>query len=148
MIETVRRISAELRPGVLDDLGLVAAIEWQTEEFRERSGLRASVALPDEELALSTACSTVLFRMLQEALTNIARHARATAVDVSLRATAAEVALEIRDNGRGITAGETDDPRSLGLLGMKERLSSVGGRVDIRGEAGKGPTVTAIVPRR
>lgn len=145
-IRAVRRISTELRPGVLDDLGLTAAIEWQAQEFQARTGIRCRLALIPEDIPLDRACSTAVFRILQEALINVARHAKATRVDIGLKQTGNHLLLEIRDNGKGITLRKITDRRSFGLLGMRERAFLFGGEVRISGARGRGTTVTVRIP--
>jgi PAS domain S-box-containing protein len=146
MIQTVQRIASDLRPGVLDDLGLVAAVGWQARQFQQRTGLRCALRLPPDDVALDSARATAVFRIFQEALTNVARHARATAVEARLEVTPAELVLEVKDNGRGITAAESGSPKSLGLLGMRERVLPFGGSVRVRGEPGQGTTATVTIP--
>lgn len=143
-VQAVRRISAELRPSVLDDLGLVAAIEWQLEQFAERTAIKYS--LDAGEMEIDRPHATAVFRIFQEALTNIARHSSATRVWVKAKREDETFLLEVKDNGRGITEEEIGKYTSIGLLGMKERALMVGGSVDIRGKAGKGTTVTVRVP--
>jgi signal transduction histidine kinase len=144
-IGVVQEISSELRPGHLDVLGLTAAIEWQLTEFSRRSGIACRVTRLDEVPDLSDAQRTAVYRILQEALTNIARHAGATQAEVSLEAGTDRLALRIRDNGRGITAAERDDPHAIGLLGMRERAQIAGGDVTITGGAGFGTTVVVRI---
>jgi PAS domain S-box-containing protein len=143
---TVRRISSELRPGVLDDLGLVEAIEWQMQQFQSRTAIQchcdSSALLRD----LSGQQSTVIFRIFQEILTNVLRHAQATCININLKEEEGEVILRVEDNGLGITESEQANPRSLGLLGMRERAYSVGGQVYISGEKSKGTTVIVRIP--
>jgi PAS domain S-box-containing protein len=146
MIESVQTISSELRLGQLDVLGLSAAIEWQLKEFSRRSTIPCAVTRLDEIANLSDAQNTAVFRILQEALTNILRHAGATAVNVSLQAEPSQLTLKVHDNGRGITAGELNDRKAIGLLGMCERAQSVGGAVTITGGAGMGTTVVVTIP--
>ena len=145
-INAVRRISSELRPSVLDDLGLVEAIEWQAQQFQARTGIVCRCDCSLENLVLSQEKSTALFRILQEALTNIIRHARATEVDIVVDEEGGEVVLTVSDDGRGITEGEKTGRQSLGLLGMRERARLVGGRVDINGAEGGGTVITVRVP--
>jgi len=145
-IQMVREISAELRPGVLDDLGLVAAVEWQAQEFQTRMGIRCRFTSTLENITLDKEQSTAIFRILQETLTNVARHANATRVNITLRKKAGNLILEVRDNGRGITESEISNPRSLGLLGMRERALLLGGNVEISGTPGKGTAVTVKIP--
>lgn len=146
MVKTVRRISADLRPGVLDDLGLGPALEWQAREWQERTGIECEVQAALRESAVPPELGTALFRIFQEALTNAARHARATRVTAELRAEAGAVRLEVRDNGVGYAADERRHPNSLGLLGMKERAAILGGQFHITGAAGQGTTVTVTIP--
>jgi signal transduction histidine kinase len=146
-IHAVRRIATGLRPEALDAVGLTAAIGWQVREFQKRTGIRCAVQLPPEggrEPGPERATAT--FRIFQEVLTNVARHARATRVDVALAADTDVLTLEVQDNGRGITAAEAGNTRSLGLLGMRERALQAGGRIEIAGEPGKGTRVRVIIP--
>jgi DNA-binding NarL/FixJ family response regulator/signal transduction histidine kinase len=119
-IQTVRRIATQLRPGVLDDLGLVAAIEWQAQDFQKRTGIRCKFIRSAEDISLDQERSTVVFRIFQETITNIARHAKATRVSTRLKKDDGNIMLEVEDNGRGITEEEIHDSKSLGLLGMRE----------------------------
>jgi two-component system sensor histidine kinase UhpB len=145
-IQTVRRISAELRPGILDDLGLVAAIEWQAQQFQERTGIACEFDGLPETASLDQAQATAVFRIFQEILTNVMRHARATRVSISLREEAGSFWLTVSDNGRGITESEKSDVHSLGLLGMHERAHLAGGEVSISGTPGRGTIVTVRIP--
>jgi len=145
-IQAVRRISTQLRPGILDDLGLTAAIEWQAQEFQTRTGVHCEFATELEDFHLDRDRATAVFRIFQETLTNIARHAHATQVVVSLTESQGDLVLEVRDNGRGVTVREIADPQSLGLLGMRERALLFGGEVRIGGSPGTGTTVTARIP--
>ncbi|UCG11191.1 MAG: HAMP domain-containing protein [Deltaproteobacteria bacterium] len=145
-IHTVQRLSADLRPGILDDLGLAAAIEWQAEEFQNRTGIQCEVALSPHESLLSRDLTTVIFRVFQETLTNIIRHAKATKVEISLKGTSEKIVLAVKDNGRGITEQEINGPRSFGLIGMRERVALVGGEVYINGVPDKGTQITVSIP--
>jgi PAS domain S-box-containing protein len=145
-IESVRRIAAELRPSVLDDIGLVAAIEWQLHKFQSRTRIRCAVHQTDEELLLEPERSTEVFRIFQEVLTNVARHANATAVNVGIKREGGYLLLEVRDNGRGITKQQITAPGSLGLLGMRERALRLRGELSVRGGRGKGTWVSLRVP--
>jgi signal transduction histidine kinase len=145
-IQSVQRISAALRPSVLDDFGLLAAIEWQTEEFEKRTGIKCSLNLAAGDLRLDESRSTAVFRILQETLTNVARHAQATRVSISLKKEDGNLILRVRDNGRGITETEISSAGSLGILGIRERAHILGGTVLIAGVPGKGTTVTAAIP--
>ena len=136
-IKTVRKIATELRPGILDDLGILAALEWQLNDFHKHTGIRCEWISSLEEINLDEQETTALFRIFQETLTNIARHADATGVRVHLRKEANTCVLDVEDNGRGITKNNIDDKRSLGLLGMRERTLAFGGRIDVNGPAGK-----------
>jgi len=146
-IGTVRRVAAGLRPGLLDDLGLVAAIEWQAQEFATRTGLACELRLGEQEAALARDLATALFRIFQEALTNVARHAAATRVEVALEDRPDALTLIVADNGKGIAPGQTTAAHALGLLGMRERARAWGGDVVIEGVAGQGTTVTVRIPR-
>lgn len=160
-IQSVRRIATELRPSVLDDLGLVAAIEWQTQEFQARTGIRCVLTpcLELEDIDVPQSHATAVFRIFQETLTNVARHANATKIHIRLKkdVIAAEhpdriirpqdaLLLEVEDNGTGITEQALSDSKSLGLLGMRERALLLGGEVTIKGIKGKGTIVTVRVP--
>lgn len=148
IIDTVRRIASELRPNVLDDLGLSEAIQWYAQQFQARTGIPVHCTCQLATAALSRKLSTALFRILQEALTNILRHAQATRVEVELQQTAGVVCLVIRDNGIGITVEEQAATVSLGLLGMRERARLVGGTFQISGAQGLGTLITVRVPLR
>ncbi|PWT94868.1 MAG: hypothetical protein C5B55_02105 [Blastocatellia bacterium] len=145
-INIVRRISSELRPGVLDDLGLVAAIEWQGQQFQTRTGLKVHFDTPLDSVELTREVATAVFRIFQEVLTNVLRHSQAENIYVNLREDGKKIELKVRDDGRGITESEQRNIRSLGLLGMKERALLVGGDVIIKGTKGKGTTVIVRVP--
>ncbi len=145
-IQSVKRISSELRPGVLDDLGLVAAIEWQAEEFQKRTGIKCEVSTECEDIVLDQERATAIFRIFQEALTNVSRHASATGVKVSLKKKDKEVLLGVRDDGKGITPEQMRSPRAFGLMGMQERARYWGGDVTIAGAPGEGTTVRASIP--
>ncbi len=145
-ILAVRRIATELRPGVLDSLGLAAAIEWQAADFQERTGIRCTVKIAVREAIWDREFSTVCFRIFQETLTNIIRHAEATRVLVRMTQAGSELTLTVGDNGRGISEKEVSDARSIGLAGMRERVAQVGGVVLIVGQPKRGTTVTMRVP--
>jgi signal transduction histidine kinase len=139
-------VTSELRPGILDDFGLAAAIEWQIEEFRNRSGISCQMETSGFEPVLSKDLATALFRIFQETLTNILRHAEADRVAVRLEAVDGRLQLRVEDNGRGITEAQINDPQSYGLLGMRERLHPWNGRVSFEGRPGKGTAVTVRLP--
>lgn len=145
-IESVQKISSKLRPTILDELGLNAAIEWQAEEFEKLTGIKCSVVVPSEELNLAAEKSTALFRILQEALTNIARHSGADKVNITLLADQFSIFLEIIDNGKGITTEQVKDFKSLGIHGMEERAMVFGGQVSFDSIAGKGTKVKVEIP--
>ena len=145
-IVTVRRIATDLRPGVLDNLGLAAAIEWQATEFQERTGIRCDVRIEVTETIWDREFNTMCFRIFQETLTNIVRHAKATRVDVRLAQVDREMVLTVSDNGRGISEEEVVHARSIGLIGMRERVAQVGGQVFFFGLPDRGTTVTMRVP--
>lgn len=147
-IQKVRRISSELRPAVLDDLGLVAALEWHAEEFEKHTGITCTVKAPRQRPELGPDLGIALFRICQEALTNVARHARATAVRIALVRTRDHLGLDVRDNGAGIPEAALTDVKSLGLLGMRERARAFGGEVVIHGAPGRGTLVRVKIPRR
>ncbi len=145
-IESVRRISKELRPILLDDLGLNAAMEWHIQEFQERSDVRCDAYLECDDSVIDKDLSTALFRIFQEALTNIARHADATEVRIGLSREGNEFCLEVMDDGRGISPEQIDDSMSLGIIGMRERAHLWGGSVCLRGKGGGGTIVTVRIP--
>ena len=145
-ILSVRRIASTLRPGMLDDLGLSAAIQWQAQEFQARTGIECKLAMPVENVELDSGRSTAVFRIFQETLTNVARHAAATRVVVKLKITGNELILEVVDNGRGFETGAIATVKSMGLLGMRERALLLGGGFEIRSGPGQGTVVTVRVP--
>ncbi len=146
-IELVRKISAELRPAILDALGLVAAIEWAVDEFASRNGVRCRLDLPQDEIVIDPERATAVFRILQETLTNVARHAEATEVHVKLAQEDDSLMLGIEDNGKGITEEQVSAGNSLGILGMRERASLLGGELTIRGVPRKGTTMKVRLPQ-
>ncbi len=146
-LDFVRRISSELRPGVLDKLGLVAALEWQAREIEARSDLVVQVEADPVDPPPPEIVAVTLFRIAQEALTNVLRHARAQVVELYLRATDEEIVLEVRDDGTGIAPEVLDRGDALGILGMRERAVLVDGRLSISGMPGEGTTVRVRVPR-
>ena len=144
LIQSIRRISTELRPAILD-LGLAAAVEWQVQEFQSRSRVQCTVRLLARELVTSNV-STAMFRIFQETLTNVGRHAKATRVEVVLQKQQGRLILLIHDNGCGFDLLDPSVSRSLGLLGMRERAAVLGGQVNISSVPGKGTTVAAWIP--
>ncbi len=145
-IQNVKRISTELRPGILDHLGLTAALDWQAKEFEKRTGIYCDVVCEPEEITVDRDRSTALFRIFQETLTNVARHAHASRVSVLLKREDGELVLEVKDDGDGITKAQSSDTRSLGLVGMRERAHYWGGSLVISGARDKGTTVAARIP--
>ena len=145
-VQTVRAIATQLRPGLLDDLGLAAAIEWQVKDFQKRSGILCALTLPGDDPHLSRDQATAIFRIFQEILTNVARHAQATKVWVHLAEEQEAIVLEVEDNGVGIPPTQLVERRSLGLLGMRERAAVFGGAVEIDGSKDQGTTVTVQMP--
>jgi signal transduction histidine kinase len=131
---------------VLDDLGLIAAIEWQTRQFENRTGITCELDLPKTSVHLSQQARTALFRILQESLTNVARHASASRVRVSLICDPDWTSLSVDDNGKGIKSRDLEDRHSFGLLGMRERAAVFGGTVEIRGETNAGTTIKVSLP--
>lgn len=145
--DDVRRISSELRPGMLDDVGLVAAIEWQLDQFRRRTGTVNTLTThlntePDR------ATSTALYRVFQELLTNVARHANARTVQVRFEQRDGQYILSVEDDGRGIDESQVESPSSLGLIGIRERLRPLDGRLSLHGRPGRGTTAQVTVPAR
>ena len=145
-IETVHNVSEDLRPGILDDFGLAAAIEWQAEEFQKRTGVECRTRIFKDELDLDKEVSTNLFRIVQESLTNVIRHAHATIVEIDLAIDDSQLKLMISDNGKGITEDAVIDPKSYGLIGIKERVHSMAGEVYIAGKSGEGTRLTIKIP--
>jgi len=146
MIATLRRIASELRPRTLDDLGLTAALEWQAQDFESRTGIHCQVTLPRDPLALDSERSTAIFRIFQESLTNVARHAQATRVEARLELEAQHLIFQVHDNGRGFDPLEAKSRRSLGLVGMQERALLLNGDLKIEGVPGAGTTMTLRIP--
>jgi len=144
-MEAVRRIASELRPSILDDLGLVQAIRWQAQQFENRTGIHCRVVESIQESAFSAEQSIGLFRILQEALTNILRHARATQVEIGLERTADGFLMTIRDNGRGISAVEKS---GLGILGMQERARLLEGTLEVTGTDRIGTQINVRIPQQ
>ncbi|MBN8673326.1 MAG: PAS domain S-box protein [Chitinophagales bacterium] len=145
-VKTVRRISSELRPSLLDDLGLVAAMDWHLKEFGRRSGIETVFNEPEHDLPVPEKFKTGLYRIFQESLTNVARHSGATLVKVVLEEKENYLMLSIEDNGKGFDMQETKDRRTLGILGMKERSMMMGGIYEISSLPGKGTIITVSVP--
>lgn len=143
---SVKRIATALRPPALDHLGLAEAMTWEAAAFKARTGVRCQVRAARRHTALTAEQQTALFRIFQESLTNVVRHAHASAVQVTLNEDDDQAELKIRDNGRGISEAEAADPRAIGLVGMRERASLVGGSFKVSGRRGKGTVVSVRVP--
>jgi PAS domain S-box-containing protein len=146
MVKTDRKIATELRPSILDDFGLVEALRWQSKEFQKRSGIKTGFNSALTELHLTSNAAIALFRIYQESLTNVARHAAATSVLTLFEQKNGNLILTIRDNGKGFDPGKTGQKKTLGLLGMKERTLMMGGVYEIKSKPGKGTTVSVVVP--
>ena len=147
-INSVQKISMDIRPSILDDLGLVSAIKWEAREFQKRFGIECTITTrgSDSDSNLDENLTINIFRIFQEILTNVARHANATQVKSNLNIDDKELILEVRDNGKGIPKDKLNDPKSLGLFGMKERVYPWKGRVDITVVEGESTTVKVIIP--
>jgi two-component system sensor histidine kinase UhpB len=146
IIGKVRKISTALRPGILDNLGIGAAVEWQAREFQKLSGIRCEVLLKPPAMVLDKELATTIFRIFQETLTNVLRHAQATRCRVELMELRKTVVLKVFDDGRGVKNKEIHDPTSIGFIGIRERVEHWGGRMKIHGVAGKGSAVLIAVP--
>jgi len=146
-INRIHTLSAELRPGILNDLGIAAALEWQLEEFRKRTHAIYNFNYEPDDIVLSQEVSIQLFRIVQEALTNIARHAEATQISLELIQDKVSVVLILKDNGKGITNEEIQDSHSFGIIGMRERVRTLGGEFFISGSKGKGTMLNIHIPQ-
>lgn len=146
MIVTLRRIASDLRPRALDDLGLAAALEWQCQEFEKRTGIHCQLILPAEPLNLDAERSTAIFRIFQESLTNVARHAQATRVEARLQMDEGQLVFSVHDNGKGFDPQEAKAKKSLGLVGIQERALLLKGEASIEGIPGSGTTMILRIP--
>lgn len=146
VVASTKRIAKALRPAILDQ-GLPAALEWQAREFQQRSGIACRFVSNDDNLELDPGAATGVFRVFQEALTNVSKHAEADCVDVQLFADDASISLEVRDNGNGLQAQDLIKAESFGLLGMRERISQLGGWIEVNGSPGQGTTIMLSIPR-
>ncbi|NIW80761.1 MAG: hypothetical protein GWN16_15450 [Calditrichae bacterium] len=144
--QKVTKLITELRPEILDNLGLLPALEWQVEDLREHRGISCRFHSTVKELALKDELSTAIFRIFQEALTNVARHSKATEVDISLEKINDYLRLRIIDNGIGLSEDQLKDSERFGLIGMKERAKVFGGSVEIEGKKEKGTRVEVRIP--
>jgi signal transduction histidine kinase len=145
-IASLQQLVTQLRPVLLDDLGLVAAIEWQSRDFQKRTGISCTCVTNADDIAMEPERATAVFRICQEALTNTARHAKATAVTITVALQHNSLQLVVADNGIGIPDTKASDRRSLGLTGMQERAAQCGGTLTIEGDPEKGTTVTLCMP--
>jgi len=143
---TLRRIVSDLRPGVLDQLGLRAAIEWYAADFSRRTMIDAKAGIGIDEGHIGERTATALFRITQEAMTNAARHARASRIEISLREEEGAIRLEVSDDGVGITEAQASGPDTFGIQGMRERARELGGDASVKGEAGRGTWLSAVIP--
>jgi signal transduction histidine kinase len=145
-IQSIKRISSNLRPGLMDKLGVFPAIRQHVKEFQAHTKMKCKLNVNTENIVLDKNHSTTIFRIFQETLTNIARHANATIISVNLKKEKNLLILRIKDNGRGITKKEVDSPNSFGIIGMRERAYFIGGDIKIAGLKGKGTIVELIIP--
>jgi DNA-binding NarL/FixJ family response regulator len=146
VIQCVQKIATDLRPAVLDSLGLCAAVEWQTRDFQKHAGIPCRASVPEKDISVGHDTATAVFRILQESLTNVQRHANATRVDIVLRKEAGQLLLRIRDNGCGIPAEALNSPMSFGLTGMRERALLLGGQFEVWSQAESGTTIEVRMP--
>jgi signal transduction histidine kinase len=145
-VAATRRISSDLRPMMLDDLGLLPATEWLTQNFSERTGIRCTLALADPDMELQDPHATTIYRVLQESLTNVAKHARASNVDVRLERADGELVLTVRDDGAGFSPDTSHKPNSYGLIGLRERVYLLGGKVRIDSAPDDGTRIEVRLP--
>jgi signal transduction histidine kinase len=146
LLQMTRRLATELRPSLLDHFGLAAAIEWQLQEFESRLGIRGRFSSDEADIGLDPDIATAAFRVFQETLTNVARHSQASEVDVRLEQQEGTLMLRVRDNGRGINTSDLTNPKSLGLVGMRERVHLLSGEITVEGVVGQGTTVLVTIP--
>jgi PAS domain S-box-containing protein len=145
-VTSMRRISADLRPVMLDNLGLAPTLEWLTKDCSSRNGIRVDLAMSDEDLRVGGEIATAVFRIVQEALTNVVRHAQATTAKIDVVRTAGQVLVRVADNGKGMAAADQRKSRSFGLLGMRERAYVLGGDFTVSSDEGQGTIIEAILP--
>jgi signal transduction histidine kinase len=145
-VETIRRINTDLRPQIIDDLGLFAAIEWQANEFTKHTGIQCNLNISLDEPEFSNLLSIQIFRIYQEALNNVAKHAHVNEIFTELRHSDGKMVMSIQDHGNGFDTGSKRPQKSFGLLGMKERAILVDGTVEVLSQPGKGTTVKLTVP--
>lgn len=142
----IRNIEAQLRPGILDDLGLVSALEWLTEEFQGRNNMVIRFSNHVDDSIIENELAITIYRIFQEGLTNIVRHAESSHVSIHMDIVDDRIRLIIKDNGRGITQSDIEKKGSFGLMGMKERVAFMGGELHIQGKPGIGTTLTVMIP--
>lgn len=142
----MRRIAADLRPVMLDNLGLAPTLEWLANNFSERTGIHADLDIPDENTGVSGDVATAVFRIVQEALTNVARHSGADWAGIEVRRRDGNVVVRIDDNGKGMSDAHSRKPRSFGLLGMRERAYVLGGDLTVSSPLGHGTRIEAVIP--
>ena len=147
IIESAQQLTVDLHTKVLDEFGLIAALESESEQFERRTGMRSELAAPSGDVILDTDVATEIFRLTQEMLSNVARHSKGSRVEIRIEEQPDWLMLQVRDNGRGITEQEIADAQSLGLAGMRERAWHLNGEFTVVGTAGRGTTVTVRVPR-
>jgi PAS domain S-box-containing protein len=145
-LQKVKWLSVGLRPRLLDDIGLAAAIRWLAQEFQKVTSIDFSLDIELDDRKYDPECSTAVYRIVQESLSNVYRHAKATHVEISLNRKGDVLQLKISDNGKGITPEQVNSPTSLGILGMRERAHYFGGKVTINGHPGKGTRLTVSIP--
>ena len=146
MLESVETIATNLRPAMLDDIGLSAAMEWMVRKFRERTQIPCWLSVEEDPIKLDSERSIAVFRLAQEALTNVSRHAEATEVEIFLSIDCTQIVLDVRDNGRGIHPEAIASTSSLGLVGMRERVGRFGGWLNIQGTPGRGTHLRFVIP--
>jgi len=145
-VKTVRRIASDLRPGILDDLGLIAALEWQSTEFEKRTGVKLNFHTAIPEIELDKKCAIGVFRVYQEVLTNVARHAHANLVETNIEVVGNTFKMSVKDNGKGFDANEAKNKNTLGLIGINERVAMLNGTLELESHINKGTRVTISVP--
>ena len=145
-LSSVQRISSELRPAALDDFGLIAAIESEVHTFEERTGIECDLSLPEDAVPLGPEADVAIYRIVQEAMTNVARHSHASRLEIHVRQRPDEVLVEIRDDGEGISCAKLTDRNSLGIAGMRERAKRIGAILEVEGTEGHGTIVSVRVP--
>jgi signal transduction histidine kinase len=145
-VTATRRIAADLRPLMLDDLGLLPAVEWLVENFTQRTGVPCELAVSTSDLRLNNANSTAVFRIIQESLANVAKHARASRAEVSIEQNGSGVTINVRDDGLGFSPQDPRKPNSFGLVGLRERAYLLGGEVAFISAPGRGTNIEVRLP--